>query len=57
VSYSAAPPTGNAALLNSLKDELFALESEKLSGTISPAEYADAKAGLEAVLKRALKNR
>ena len=57
VSYAAAPATGNAALLNSLKEELFAIESEKLSGTLSPAEYADAKAGLEAVLKRALKIR
>jgi hypothetical protein len=53
----AAPADGNAALLNSLKEELFALESEKVSGAISPQEYADAKAGLEAVLKRALKGR
>jgi hypothetical protein len=51
----AAAPGGNAALLASLKDELFAIESEKLSGTLSPEEYAEAKAGLEAVLKRALK--
>jgi hypothetical protein len=40
-----------------LKEELFAIESEKLSGTITPAEYAEVKAGLEAVLKRALKSR
>jgi hypothetical protein len=51
------PTTGNAALLNVLKEELFAIESEKLSGTISPAEYAEVKTGLEAVLKRALRNR
>jgi len=65
VSYSAvpgsnpaAPPSvGKAALMNILKEELFAIESEKLSGTISPVEYAEVKAGLEAVLKRALKNR
>jgi hypothetical protein len=57
VSHAAPPATGNAALLNSLKEELFAIESEKLSGTLSPAEYAEARAGLEAVLKRALKNR
>ena len=55
VSYATAPVVGNAALLNNLKEELFALESEKLSGTISAAEYAEAKAGLEALLKRALK--
>ncbi len=48
-------PVGNAALLASLKDELFALESEKLAGTLSIADYNEAKAGLEAVLKRALK--
>jgi hypothetical protein len=51
----AAPADSKAALLSSIKDELFALESEKLSGTLTPEEYADAKAGLEAVLKRALK--
>jgi hypothetical protein len=56
-SYTSQPANGNAALLNSLKEELFALESEKISGTISPQEYAEAKAGLEAVLKRALKSR
>ena len=45
----------NAALLNVLKEELFALESEKISGTITPEEYAQVKAALETVLKRALK--
>ena len=55
ISPSAAPADRNAALLNILKEELFALESEKASGTISPGEYAEVKAGLEAVLKRALK--
>ncbi len=43
------------ALLNALKEELFALESEKLSSTITPQEYAETKAALETVLKRALK--
>ncbi len=54
-SYSPPLRTGNAQLLHTLKEELFALESEKISGTISAAEYDEAKAGLEAVLKRALK--
>ncbi len=45
----------NAALLNALKEELCAVESEKISGTISAEEYAQVKAALEAVLKRALK--
>jgi hypothetical protein len=31
------------------------LESEKISGTISAKEYAEVKAALEVVLKRALK--
>ena len=53
---SSTPHTDrNTALLGILKEELFALESEKASGTISPGEYAEVKAGLEAVLKRALK--
>jgi hypothetical protein len=38
-----------------LKEELFALESDKISGTIQPEEYAEVKAALETVLKRALK--
>jgi hypothetical protein len=49
------PAAKNSALLNALKEELFALESEKLTGTLSPAEYAETKAALETVLKRALK--
>jgi hypothetical protein len=51
----AAPGGKNAALLNALKEELFALESEKIDGTLSLAEYAEQKAALETVLKRALK--
>ena len=50
-----AQTVGNAVLLNILKEELFAIESEKLSGTLSPDEYAMVKTGLEALLKRALK--
>jgi hypothetical protein len=60
-SATAYQPVGtaaskNAALLNALKEELFAVESEKLSGTITPEEYAQVKAALEIVLKRALKH-
>jgi hypothetical protein len=50
----AVPAAKNTALLNVLKEELFALESEKISGTLTPLEYAEAKAALETVLKRAL---
>jgi hypothetical protein len=57
--YSPAPnsaPAGSkAALLGILKEEMFAIESERLSGTLSNEEYAEIKTGLEAVLKRALK--
>jgi hypothetical protein len=38
-----------------LKEEMFAIESEKLSGTLSAAEYQEQKSALEVVLKRALK--
>jgi len=46
-----------AALLNALKDELFAVESEKIAGTLPPAEYAEVKAALETVLRRALRRK
>jgi hypothetical protein len=52
---SPSPASQNAALLNALKEELFALESEKLNGTLSPEEYQEIKPALEVVLKRALK--
>lgn len=48
------PISGNV-LLNSIKEELFAIESEKLTGALSPEEYSQIKTGLEAVLKRELK--
>ncbi len=57
--YSPTVPTSpaakNGALLSALKEELFALESDKLTGAVTPAEYAETKAALETVLKRALK--
>jgi len=56
-AYSAptTPASKNAALLNALKEELFSLESDKIAGTLTPSEYAEQKAALETVLKRALK--
>ena len=60
-AYSATLPTSpaakNGALLSALKDELFALESDKLTGAVSPGEYTETKAALEIVLKRALKHK
>jgi hypothetical protein len=53
-----AAPTGsvsNTVLLNVLKEEMFAIEGEKLAGTLSPEEYARIRIGLEALLQRALK--
>jgi Carboxypeptidase regulatory-like domain len=49
-----SPASKHTLLLNALKEELFALESEKINGTIAPEEYAQVKAALEIVLKRAL---
>jgi hypothetical protein len=56
-SYPAfgSPVAKNNQLLGVLKEELFAIESEKISGTITPEEYTEVKAALETVLKRALK--
>lgn len=48
----AAPAPGD--LLAALKDELFALETERLEGKLSEQEYAEQKAALETVLRRAL---
>jgi hypothetical protein len=42
------------SLLAALKDELFTLETERLEGKLSESEYAEQKAALEQVLKRAL---
>ena len=53
----ASPAAKSTALLNALKEELFALESDKLSGKITPEEYAEVKAALETVLKRALQKK
>ena len=57
-AYAGTPLTSSSAkstsLLNALKEELFAIESEKINGTITPEEYASVKSALEIVLKRAL---
>jgi hypothetical protein len=45
---------GSNAILQALKDELFAIESEKISGQLSEADYAQIKSALEVVLKRVL---
>ena len=45
---------GPGALLATLKEELFAVETDRLEGRLNDAEYAEQKAALEVVLKRAL---
>jgi hypothetical protein len=50
---SAASPTGSS-LLEAMKDELFQLETERLQGKISDADYQQAKAALDLTIKRAL---
>lgn len=47
-------PENPQPLLDGLKDELFALETERLEGRLSEDDYASQKAALELVLKRAL---
>lgn len=48
---SAASP---ATMMAVLKEELFALETEKLEGKISDAEYVELKSAFETVLRRTL---
>ena len=46
--------SGPDSLLSAMKEELFALETDKLQGRLSESEYAEQKAALEVVLRRAL---
>ena len=46
--------SGGDALLSAMKEELFVLESDRLQGRLSEAEYAEQKNALEVVLRRAL---
>jgi hypothetical protein len=45
---------GGDSLLAAMKEELFALETDKLQGRLTESEYLEQKAALEVVLKRAL---
>jgi hypothetical protein len=57
VAVPQIPVPAGGALLAALKEELFRLESDKVSGLITAAEYAEVKAALEIVLKRALNHK
>ena len=55
--HTAVPATyspSTSGLLTALKEELFALETDKLQGKLTETEYLDQKAALEVVLRRAL---
>lgn len=54
IAATAASAHSSTSLLATLKDELFALETERLEGRLLPEEYERQKAALEIVLKRAL---
>jgi hypothetical protein len=45
---------GGDSLLSAMKEELFALETDRLQGRLSESEYVEQKAALEVVLRRAL---
>jgi hypothetical protein len=46
--------TSADSLLAAMKEELFALETDKLQGRLTESEYVEQKAALEVVLRRAL---
>jgi hypothetical protein len=52
-NIAAAASSGNL-LLDAMKEELFQLETERLQGKISDADYQQAKAALDLTLKRAI---
>jgi hypothetical protein len=51
---ASAMPASGSSMLAALKEELFALETERLEGKLSEAEYAQLKSALEVVMRRAL---
>ncbi|HKO10806.1 MAG TPA: hypothetical protein VJV22_02475 [Acidobacteriaceae bacterium] len=51
---TASGPVSKTALLAALKEELFALETERLEGKLTDAEYTELKSAFEVVLRRAL---
>jgi hypothetical protein len=53
-SGAAAVSAGPDSLLTAMKEELFALESDRLQGRLAESEYLEQKAALEVVLRRAL---
>jgi 5-hydroxyisourate hydrolase-like protein (transthyretin family) len=54
VAGAGAVAAGGDSLLAAMKEELFALETDKLQGKLTESEYVEQKAALEVVLRRAL---
>jgi len=48
-------PLSGRTTLEALKEEIFTLETDRLSGKMTEEEYAEHRAALETILKRALK--
>ncbi|HUQ49337.1 MAG TPA: hypothetical protein VM056_01360, partial [Terriglobales bacterium] len=53
-TVAAATPSGTHSMMETLKEESFRLESERLQGKITAEEYASAKSALDVVMKRAM---
>jgi hypothetical protein len=51
---AATVPVAGGTILGALKEEMFALETERLRGTVSDGEYSERKAALDTLLKHAL---
>jgi hypothetical protein len=54
VPVEPSPQDHTRSLLNSLKEELFALEADRARGNVGEVEYAAHKQALEAIIRRAL---
>jgi hypothetical protein len=52
-AFPVAAPA-QSPLLAALKDELFELESDRIQGKLTAAQYAEHKAAFDVVLRRAL---
>jgi len=53
-SVKSAGSPARGSLLEAMKEELFQLETERLQGKISDADYQQAKAALDLTIKRAI---
>lgn len=53
-SSVAAASGGSASMLQTLKDELFELETDRIAGRLTAEQYAEQKAAFDVVLRRAL---